>query len=134
MGVEVIFNAHFSFMTLDDLHNKLIALGAKPAHYGHFYRALFGVVPWPASDDQRFPKKLREGLPAIQSEVDRVLKVVSTHQGEEEASLKLLFKLQDELADMGVVVKKQVAVPGEESAGVRAGGLQILFQVGLVVV
>ena len=95
MGVEVIFNAHFSFMTLDDLHQKLIALGAKPAHYGHFYRALFDVVPWPVSDDQRFPKKLLEALPAIQSEVDRVLEVVSTHQGEEEASLKLLFKLQD---------------------------------------
>ena len=96
MGVEVIFNAHFSFMTLDDLHSKLIALGAKPAHYGHFYRALFGVVPWPASDDQRFPKKLREGLPAIQSEVDRVLKVVSTHQGEEEAQVTAIAQPQQQ--------------------------------------
>lgn len=83
-------------MTLETLHERLLALGAKPQHYGHIYRALFGVVSWPHSDDPKFPRSLREALPQIKNEFENVLKVVDQHQGEEEeASLKLLFQLRD---------------------------------------
>ena len=83
-------------MTLDSLHQKLLSLGAKPIHYGYFYRALFGIVPWPEADDPKFPKAMREALAAIQSELNQVLTVVRELKGEEEeASLKLLFQLSD---------------------------------------
>lgn len=99
MGDEFnYFTAHLffvNFMTLETLHERLLALGAKPQHYGHLCRALFGVVEWPESDDPRFPKSLREALPQIKNEIESVLKVVDQHQGEERASLKLLFQLKD---------------------------------------
>ena len=82
-------------MTLETLHQELIGLGAKPVHYGHLYRALFGVVPWPAGEDPKFPKELRKALPAIRSKLDSILTVVESHQAQEEQSLKLLFRLQD---------------------------------------
>ena len=82
-------------MTLETLHQELIGLGAKPVHYGHLYRALFGVVPWPAGEDPKFPKELRKALPAIKSKLDSILTVVESHQAQEEQSLKLLFRLQD---------------------------------------
>lgn len=77
-------------MTLETLHQELIGLGAKPVHYGHLYRALFGVVPWPAGEDPKFPKELRKALPAIRSKLDSILTVVESHQAQEEQSLKLL--------------------------------------------
>ncbi len=82
-------------MTLETLHQKLLALGAKSLHYGYLYRALFGIVPWPDADNPKFPKALREALPAIKAEIESVLRVVDQHKGEEEESLKLLFELQD---------------------------------------
>ena len=82
-------------MTLESLHQRLLALGAKPLHYGYVYRALFGIVPWPDQNDPKFPKALREALPEIKAEIDGVLKVVDQHKGEEEESLKLLFQLED---------------------------------------
>ena len=82
-------------MTLETLHQELIGLGAKPVHYGHLYRALFGVVPWPAGEDPKFPKELRKALPAIRSKLDSILTVVESHQAQEEQSLKLLFRIQD---------------------------------------
>ena len=82
-------------MTLETLHQELLGLGAKPVHYGHLYRALFGVVPWPAEDNPKFPKELRKALPAIKAKLDSILTVVESHQAQEEQSLKLLFRLQD---------------------------------------
>lgn len=82
-------------MTLESLHQRLLALGAKPVHYGYLYRALFGIVPWPDTDHPKFPKALRDALPEIRTDIEGVLKVVNQHQGEEEDSLKLLFELQD---------------------------------------
>ena len=82
-------------MTLETLHQKLLALGAKPVHYGYLYRALFGIVPWPDQNNPKFPKALREALPQIKADIEGVLKVVDQHKGEEEDSLKLLFQLQD---------------------------------------
>lgn len=93
------FTAHYFYplvlMTLESLHQRLIALGAKPVHYGYVYRALFGIVPWPNTNDPKFPKVLREALPEIKAEIESVLRVVDRHQGEEEDSLKLLFQLKD---------------------------------------
>lgn len=82
-------------MTLETLHQRLLALGAKPVHYGYLYRALFGIVPWPDQNNPKFPKALREALPQIKADIEGVLKVVDQHKGEEEDSLKLLFQLQD---------------------------------------
>lgn len=82
-------------MTLETLHQRLLALGAKPVHYGYVYRALFGIVPWPDLNNPKFPKALREALPEIKAEIESVLRVVDRHQGEEEDSLKLLFQLED---------------------------------------
>lgn len=82
-------------MTLDSLHQTLVQLGAKPVHYGYFYRSLFGVVAPIAADDPRFPRVLREALPQINASIDRALVVAHSHQGREEESLKLLFKLHD---------------------------------------
>ena len=82
-------------MTLKTFHQRLLALGAKPVHYGYLYRALFGIVPWPDQDNPKFPKAMREALPEIKADIEGVLKVVDQHKGEEEDSLKLLFQLQD---------------------------------------
>lgn len=82
-------------MTLDSLHQTLVQLGAKPVHYGYFYRSLFGVVAPIAADDPRFPRALREALPQINASIDRALVVAHSHRGREEESLKLLFKLHD---------------------------------------
>ena len=82
-------------MTLETLHEELLGFGAKPLHYGHIYRALFGVVPWPAENDPKFPAKLREALPVIKAKLDSILTVVESHRAKEEESLKLLFRLQD---------------------------------------
>ena len=82
-------------MTLETLHQRLLALGAKPIHYGYLYRALFGIVTWPDQNDPKLPKALREALPEIKADIEGVLRVVDRHQGEEKDSLKLLFQLQD---------------------------------------
>ena len=82
-------------MTLDSLHQTLVQLGAKPVHYGYFYRSHFGVVAPIAADDPRFPRALREALPQINASIDRALVVAHSHRGREEESLKLLFKLHD---------------------------------------
>ena len=82
-------------MTLDGLHQTLLQLGAKPVHYGYFYRSLFGVVAPIAADDPRFPRALREALPQINASIDKALVVAHSHRGREEESLKLLFKLHD---------------------------------------
>ncbi len=84
-----------SSMTLETLHQRLLALGAKPLHYGYLYRALFGIVPWPDADNPKFPKLLRQALPDIKAEINAVLQVVDHQQGEEKDSLKLLFQLKD---------------------------------------
>lgn len=112
------FIAHFLLtpsMTLETLHQRLLALGAKPVHYAYLYRALFGIVPWPDTDNPKFPKTLRDALPEIKTDIEGVLKVVDQHQGEEEDSLKLLFQLQDShtiesvlLPREGVCVSSQV--------------------------
>ena len=95
MGVESDPNAQIIFMTLENLHQALLKLGAKPVHFGYFYRSLFGIVPAIKADDPRFPLALREALPELQEKIDEVLRTVHTHQGEEPESLKLLFALND---------------------------------------
>ena len=95
MGVESDPNAQIVFMTLDNLHQSLLKLGAKPVHWGYFYRSLFGVVPPIGSDDPRFPLAMRRALPELYADIDKVLRTVHVHQGEEAESLKLLFELKD---------------------------------------
>lgn len=82
-------------MTLEILHEKLLSLGAKPLHIQRLYRAMMGVVAWPSENDPAFPKKVRDALADLRNELNQVLTVVAKDEGEEGASLKLLFRLTD---------------------------------------
>ena len=82
-------------MTLEILHEKLLSLGAKPQHIQRLYRSMMGIVAWPSENDLAFPKKVRDALADLRNELNQVLTVVAKDEGEEGASLKLLFRLTD---------------------------------------
>ena len=93
MGVDL--SSTPIFMTLDSLNQLLLSLGCKPQHCASFYRALFGVVPWPKADDPKFPSAFRKALPEIEDKLQSVLTLIHSLKGEERDSAKFLYRLSD---------------------------------------
>ena len=87
-------------MRLSDLHQRLADLGARPVHRDAILRAWLqgkdlldaGTTRQKAADV--FPKPLREGLPALQTELDALAVVRSEHPGAD-GSARLLVDIAD---------------------------------------
>ncbi len=103
-------------MTLDTLHERLLALGCKTQHYEAIYRAMLGVIPWPTENNEKFPKRLRATLSQLRTDLDGLLRLVDQQcVPDEDNSAKLLFALKDNhtiesvlLPREGVCVSSQV--------------------------
>lgn len=84
-------------MRIEDLRERLRALGAKP---GHEQRVLRAWIQARSLDTRRgraadfLPLALREGLPALLSGLDQLARVRSEHPGED-GSARLLVELAD---------------------------------------
>ena len=108
-------------MQIQYLQQRLTALGAGPAHSRHVLRLWLAAKP-PDSGKRRpedfLPRSLRDGLPALQAELDALLTLRSAHPAED-GSERLLLALSD-----GQTV---------ESVLLPRGGLCVSSQVGCAV-
>jgi 23S rRNA (adenine2503-C2)-methyltransferase len=108
-------------MRIQDIRERLVQLGAKPAHIHHVLRVWSQALP---QDKGRFmpkstlPQAMRDALPALQAEIAALARIRSTHPGEDGAA-RLLVALRD-----GQTV---------ESVLLPRGGLCVSSQVGCAV-
>jgi len=82
---------------LPDLHDRLRALGAKPAHVHRVLRLWSQALPQdsgPRALDDFMPRPLREALPRLQADLDGLARIVSRHPGDD-GSERLLVALAD---------------------------------------
>ncbi|RRV28638.1 RNA methyltransferase [Pseudomonas sp. o96-267] len=110
-------------MQLTELNQRLADLGAKPQHIGRITRAWLQGKPLDTGTKHQktenfLPLTVREGLPAIASELDALARVRSEHPGAD-GSARLLVELAD----------KQMV----ESVLLPRDGLCISSQVGCAV-
>ena len=110
-------------MQLTDLNQRLADLGAKPQHIGRITRAWLQGKPLDTGTKHQktenfLPLTVREGLPAIASELDALARLCSEHPGAD-GSARLLVELAD----------KQMV----ESVLLPRDGLCISSQVGCAV-
>ncbi|WP_284616620.1 RNA methyltransferase [Aquabacterium humicola] len=84
-------------MRIDELRQSLRALGAKPAHERRVLRLWSNALPQDSGKrrpEDFLPQALREGLPALQAELDALARVQSEHPAED-GSARLLVTLAD---------------------------------------
>jgi 23S rRNA (adenine2503-C2)-methyltransferase len=133
---------------LQDLHDRLHALGAKPGHARQVLRAW--THAWPlekgthAADDF-LPRRLREALPGLAEEWGAMARIRSTHPAGD-GSARLLVELADGqavecvlLPKRGVCVSTQVGcavgcafcMTGREGLSRHLGSVEIVAQVAL---
>lgn len=86
-------------MRIHDLHHALAELGAKPCHIGRISRAWLRGLPLDTGTKYRrtedyLPLPVRDGLPAIQSQIDGLVRLKSEHPAAD-GSARLLVELAD---------------------------------------
>ncbi|MBB4817738.1 23S rRNA (adenine2503-C2)-methyltransferase [Pseudomonas alcaligenes] len=137
-------------MRIQDLHDRLAALGAKPIHRGRVIRAWLQGKPLDActlrQQAQDFlPISVREGLPALAEELDNLARLRSEHPAAD-GSARLLVGLADGqmvesvlLPRDGLCVSSQVGcavgcvfcMTGKSGLLRQVGSLEIVAQVAL---
>ncbi|BBP82325.1 MULTISPECIES: RNA methyltransferase [unclassified Pseudomonas] len=137
-------------MRIQDLHDRLAALGAKPIHQGRVIRAWLQGKPLDActlrQQAQDFlPISVREGLPALAEELDNLARLRSEHPAAD-GSARLLVGLADGqmvesvlLPRDGLCVSSQVGcavgcvfcMTGRSGLLRQVGSLEIVAQVAL---
>lgn len=137
-------------MRIQDLHDRLAALGAKPIHRGRVIRAWLQGKPLDActlrQQAQDFlPISVREGLPALTEELDNLARLRSEHPAAD-GSARLLVGLADGqmvesvlLPRDGLCVSSQVGcavgcvfcMTGKSGLLRQVGSLEIVAQVAL---
>ena len=84
-------------MRIQNLHQRLAELGAKPAHVQRVLRAWTHGQPLDAGASRRapaFPAAVADALPALAAELAGLARVCSEHPGED-GSARLLVQLRD---------------------------------------
>ncbi|SFZ78771.1 RNA methyltransferase [Chitinimonas taiwanensis] len=86
-------------MRIHDLHHALAELGAKPCHIGRISRAWLRGLPLDTGTKYRrtedyLPLPVRDGLPAIQRQIDGLVRLKSEHPAAD-GSARLLVELAD---------------------------------------
>lgn len=137
-------------MRIQDLHDRLAALGAKPIHRGRVIRAWLQGKPLDActlrQQAQDFlPISVREGLPALADELDNLARLRSEHPAAD-GSARLLVGLADGqmvesvlLPRDGLCVSSQVGcavgcvfcMTGKSGLLRQVGSMEIVAQVAL---
>ncbi|MGA4635291.1 RNA methyltransferase [Pseudomonas solani] len=137
-------------MRIQDLHDRLAALGAKPIHRGRVIRAWLQGKPLDActlrQQAQDFlPISVREGLPALAEELDNLARLRSEHPAAD-GSARLLVGLADGqmvesvlLPRDGLCVSSQVGcavgcvfcMTGKSGLLRQVGSMEIVAQVAL---
>lgn len=137
-------------MRIDQLRQKLSQLGAKPCHERRLLRAWLNGRPLDSGTrrqraDDFLPLSLREALPALTDELNRLASIRSEHAGSDE-SLRLLVGLADGqsvesvlLPRAGVCVSTQVGcavacrfcMTGQSGLLRQLGSAEIVAQVVL---
>lgn len=110
-------------MTIQDFHQRLAALGAKPVHIGRITRAWLRGVPLDTGTRRQktedfLPLSVRQALPQLSAELDGLARLSAEHPGGD-GSARLLVELAD---------RQQV-----ESVLLPRGGLCVSSQVGCAV-
>ncbi|PLP87241.1 rRNA methyltransferase [Pseudomonas sp. FFUP_PS_473] len=110
-------------MTIQDFHQRLVALGAKPVHIGRITRAWLRGVPLDTGTRRQktedfLPLSVRQALPQLSAELDGLARLSAEHPGGD-GSARLLVELAD---------RQQV-----ESVLLPRGGLCVSSQVGCAV-
>ena len=87
-------------MRIQDLHQSLAAIGARPCHIGRINRAWLQGLPLDngtrhQKSEDYFPLSVRNGLPHIRAQVDGLARIHSQHTAAD-GSLRMLVKLADE--------------------------------------
>ena len=135
-------------MQLQDLRQRLRALGAKPAHEQRLLRQWANALPQQAGKrrlEHWLPQSLREALPALTEELAGLVRLQSEHPGED-GSARLLLALADGqtieavlLPRDGLCVSSQVGcavgclfcMTGREGLLRQVGSAEIVAQVAL---
>ncbi|SCK25646.1 RNA methyltransferase [Vogesella sp. LIG4] len=86
-------------MNIQEFHQSLADLGARPCHVGRINRAWLQGLPLDTGtrhqkSENYFPLALRNGLPALTARLDGLARIHSQHGGED-GSLRLLVALAD---------------------------------------
>ena len=84
-------------MQIEDIRQRLRAHGAKPSHEQMLIRAWSQALPLGSGrqlPENFFPLQLRSGLPAIEAELESIVRVRAQHAGED-GSGRLLVELAD---------------------------------------
>ncbi|MCE4535906.1 RNA methyltransferase [Pelomonas sp. P7] len=136
-------------MLISDLHQRLRALGANPAHESRVLRHWVQVLPLDAGKQPLqgwLPKAVMEALPALMAELDGLVALRSEHAGGDGQSARLLLGLADGqtvetvlLPREGVCVSSQVGcavgcafcMTGTEGLIRQVGSAEIVAQVVL---
>nr|WP_319527662.1 RNA methyltransferase [Pseudomonas laurentiana] len=110
-------------MTIQDFHQRLADLGAKPVHIGRITRAWLRGVPLDTGTRRQktehfLPLSVRQALPQLSAELDSLARLSAEHPGGD-GSARLLVELAD---------RQQV-----ESVLLPRGGLCVSSQVGCAV-
>ena len=135
-------------MQLQDLRQRLRALGAKPAHEQRLLRQWANALPQQAGKrrlEHWLPQSLRDALPALTEELAGLVRLQSEHPGED-GSARLLLALADGqtieavlLPRDGLCVSSQVGcavgclfcMTGREGLLRQVGSAEIIAQVAL---
>jgi 23S rRNA (adenine2503-C2)-methyltransferase len=135
-------------MQLQDLRQRLRALGAKPAHEQRLLRQWANALPQQAGKrrlEHWLPQSLRDALPTLNAELAGLVRLQSEHPGED-GSARLLLALADGqtieavlLPRDGLCVSSQVGcavgclfcMTGREGLLRQVGSAEIVAQVAL---
>ncbi|MDQ8021425.1 MAG: RNA methyltransferase [Moraxellaceae bacterium] len=133
---------------IEDLRQRLRALGAKPAHEQRVLRAWVqghALDHGPRAAEHSLPLALRNALPALTAELDGLVRLRSEHPGED-GSARLLVELADgntvesvQLLRDGLCVSSQVGcavgcvfcMTGRDGLMRQVGSAEIIAQVVL---
>lgn len=99
-----------TFHSLAELHERLSALGAGPAHERRVYRAWMGKIKWEEAAESRrlrLPKAVAEALPGIRGALRNVAAIRSRHPGADPESERLLLTLADGQTIESVLLPRQ---------------------------
>ena len=135
-------------MQLQDLRQRLRALGAKPAHEQRLLRQWANALPQQAGKrrlEHWLPQSLRDALPALNAELAGLVRLQSEHPGED-GSARLLLALADGQtieavllprdglcvsSQVGCAVGCQFCMTGREGLLRQVGSAEIVAQVAL---
>src|SRR6476646_10093591 len=93
---------------LSDVRDRLRALGAGPSHERRVLRLWANALSQdsgPRPIEQFLPKTLREGLPALEAELDELARIASRHPAQD-GSERLLVALGDGQACESVLLPR----------------------------